>query len=79
VTYSVDLVNCDGSTSSIVSTRRCTIPFTTLQATPFSLEWGTSVYAKVTAINVMGSSVASSAGNGAVITREPDAPTNVIN
>jgi hypothetical protein len=45
-----------------------------LQAEPFNLAWGSSVYAKVMAINVYGSSLESPEGNGGVIITEPDAP-----
>jgi hypothetical protein len=69
VTYTADLINCDMSTSTAT---RCTIPVTALRASPFSLAWGTSVYAKIVAKNVYGSSLESSAGNGAVITTTPD-------
>lgn len=50
---------------------------TVLRVSPFSLAWGTSVYAKVIATNIYGNSVQSSAGNGAVITTTPDAPINL--
>jgi hypothetical protein len=76
-TYSSELTNCDGSQSKIVTEKKCTILYDTLLAAPFSLPWGTSVYVKVTAINIMGSSLASSAGNGAVMVREPDAPSQI--
>jgi len=52
----------------------CTVPVTLLRASPFSLEWGSSVYAKVFATNSYGASLVSSEGNGAVITTTPDAP-----
>ena len=55
----------------------CVIPVANLKAAPFSLDWGSSVYAKVTATNSYGNSLESDAGNGAVITTTPDAPTNV--
>ncbi len=50
---------------------------TVLRGSPFNLAWGTSVYAKVIATNVYGSSVESSAGNGAIITTTPDAPISL--
>jgi hypothetical protein len=46
ITYTVDLTDCDMSTSTATT---CTIPVTALRASPFSLAWGTSVYAKVVA------------------------------
>jgi hypothetical protein len=49
-----------------------------LRATPYSLEWGSSVYAKVIATNTYGNSIESLAGNDAMITTNPDAPINII-
>lgn len=53
----------------------CTIQVSKLRAEPFSLEWGTSVYAKIIAINIYGNSVISEQGNGAIIITNPDTPT----
>jgi hypothetical protein len=50
-------VNCLGSSSTILNALTCSIPILTLRTTPYSLPWGTSVYAKVTAMNAYGSSV----------------------
>ena len=55
----------------------CTVPVTKLRAEPFNLDWGTSVFAKVTASNSYGDSLTSLEGNGAVITTTPDVPTNI--
>ena len=62
---------------SVSITTTCTIPVTALRSSPFSLEWGSSVYAKVGAKNIYGSSLESSAGNGAIITTTPDAPISL--
>ena len=62
-------------TSSILTS--CIIPVAVLRNAPYSLEWGSSIYAKVTATNVYGDSLESLEGNGAVITTQPDQPTNV--
>jgi hypothetical protein len=48
-----------------------------LKAAPFSLEWGTSVFVKVAALNTYGASLDSEAGNGAIITTYPDPPENL--
>ena len=50
-----------------MSSQTCSISFETLKASPFLLMKGDSVYAEIISINVYGSSVYSSAGNGAVI------------
>jgi hypothetical protein len=73
-TFSVDATNCDMS-SSILTT--CTVPVTSLRSSPYSLEWGSSVFAKVIAVNIYGNSIESTDGNGAVITTSPDAPINL--
>jgi len=74
LSFSADTTNCD-MTSSTATT--CTVPVTALRASPFSLEWGSSVFAKVVAINSYGNSDASAEGNGAVITTNPDAPVSL--
>jgi len=60
----------------------CTIPHSVLKATPYNLAVGDSVYTKVLATNYIGSSVASSEGNGAIIPAtepvSPGAPTATI-
>jgi hypothetical protein len=61
-----------------MSLKRCTIPYDDLRAAPFELPWGSSVYANVVATNIMGDSLTSPAGNGAMITRVPDPPANVV-
>lgn len=45
--YAVDYANCDGTQASIIAAMQCTIPITTLMASPFDLSWGDSVTAKV--------------------------------
>jgi hypothetical protein len=40
--------------------------------------WGSSIYAKVTAINLYGNSIESLEGNGAIILTNPDAPLSVM-
>lgn len=54
VTFSEDTVNCNGADSQIISELKCQVPVSILRAAPFELEWGTSVYAKVAAINAVG-------------------------
>jgi hypothetical protein len=56
----------------------CTIPVTALKAAPYSLEWGSDVYAKVITTNAFGDSVSTLEGNGAMITTTPDVPTSII-
>lgn len=48
-------------------------------ASPYSLNWGDSIYAKVKATSVVGDSGNSPAGNGAVILTNPDPPVTLAN
>jgi hypothetical protein len=73
VTFSVPSVNCDMSANTATS---CSIPVSELKSTPFLLDWGTSVFAKVSAINSYGLSEESDEANGALITTSPDPPAN---
>lgn len=57
--------------------KRCNVPFTTFIEAPFDLTWGSSIWVKVYATNIMGDSLYSLAGNGAVITRISDPPINL--
>jgi hypothetical protein len=76
-TFTVDSTHCDGSQATVISDTECSIPISTLRAGAFQLPWGSSIYAKVHAYNLYGSSAASGLGNGAVILTNPDAPSNV--
>lgn len=77
-TYSEQLTSCNGSGSSIVSSTQCSIPSALLNASPFNIVWGNSVWAKLSAINVYGESSMSSVGNGGIIITKPDAPLNIL-
>lgn len=78
VTYTKQLTDCDASTAAIMAALSCTVPALSLHKTPFSLPWGSSVYAKVIATNFYGDSFYSNAGNGAIILAVPDVPINLI-
>jgi hypothetical protein len=69
---------CDGSDTSVIDQTSCEIPISVLLGSPFNLV--DSVYAKVAATNVVGNSLYSSVGNGAIITMSypPDAPDNLL-
>jgi len=73
-TFTVHSASCDMSSSTATT---CTVPVSALRAAPYSLEWGTNVHATVAAINAYGSSTVSAAGNGAIITTTPGAPTSL--
>jgi hypothetical protein len=77
--FALDSTDCNGADSTIMSETQCTVLVSTLRAAPFSLAWGSSVYAKITATNYLGSSAASLVGNGAIILNHPDEPLNLSN
>ena len=79
VTYSLELNDCDGSNPAIVSATSCVIDVLVLRSAPFSLPWGSKVYAKVIAHNSYGDSVESNPGTGSegVLMTYPDAPTTL--
>lgn len=79
VTFTPDDVNCNGATPAIVATRTCTVPVAALRAEPYSLEWGSSVFIKVSANNIIGEGPFSEAGNGAVMLTTPEPPVNFAN
>ena len=72
VTFTTETANC------VISTTSCTVPISILKAEPYSLNEGSSVYAKVLAINESGSSSLSIKGNGAVIPREISIPAQTL-
>jgi hypothetical protein len=78
IIYSLELNNCDGTDAAIRDAQQCFVNVSTLRGAPFSLAWGSSIYAKVQAYNFYGDSQVSEPGNGAVIITFPDAPIELI-
>jgi hypothetical protein len=76
-TFTSDATVCDGSLAEVISARECTIASVHFTTLPYNLPWGASVYARIEATNVKGTSVVSLTGNGGVIMREPDAPLDL--
>ncbi len=70
-TFTAESINCN------VSTTTCTVPIFVLQAAPYNLAWGASIYATVLAKNLVGSSAESAPGNGALIVTNPDPPISL--
>jgi len=62
-----------------VDAASCTVPATALNGSPYLLDWGSSIWAKVAASNVYGISDYSEEGNGAIILTVPDAPIQLSN
>ena len=78
-TFEKDLTNCDAETNATIqSATSCTVPITTLRASPFNLVDSDSIYARVTAFNAIGNSAVSQEGNGAKIAGDaPGVPLNL--
>lgn len=70
---------CDGASASVLANRICTISNSLFTNAPFSLPWGSQVYAKIIATNVKGDSLPSLTGSGAFILKVPDSPINLAN
>lgn len=60
-----------------MSNTECSIPSIVLHEAPFNLPWASSIYVKVLATNLYGSSEQSEAGNGGIIYALPDPPINL--
>lgn len=79
ITFAIDSVNCNGTNPTIVAALTCTVPVNVLRVSPFSIDWGSSIWATVAASNKVGHSADSLPGNGAIMLTSPDAPLNVVN
>lgn len=73
----IETASCDGTLSTVVSSLSCTMASSVINGSPYLVDWGSSVYAKVSARNAYGTSIYSDAGNGAVIITIPNPPTNL--
>lgn len=76
VTFSPEPNNCNILTSTALT---CSVPISTLLTAPYNLPWGSSIHARVSAINIVGSSITSASGNGAIILTNPNPPTSLAN
>jgi hypothetical protein len=79
LTFTETLPTCDGTQTTIVDTRTCSVPIATLRTAPYNIAWGSGIYATVSATNVYDTSAVSLAGNGAVILTVPTEPINLSN
>jgi hypothetical protein len=79
LSFKEEPISCDGSDTTVMAGLSCKVPISTLKTPPYSISWGLSIYATVTAVNVYGLSVESLEGNGAIILTIPDAPINLVN
>lgn len=69
--------DCDGSLQTVIDNTTCDINIATLLASPYNIDGGDSIWAKLVATNVYGDSEQSFEGNGAYYTRIPDSPINL--
>ena len=76
VSFSTEPNDCNMQASTLLT---CSVPISTLLTSPFSLLWGSSIYARVSAINIVGTSMTSASGNGAIILTNPSPPTSLAN
>lgn len=79
VTYTEYGPTCDGADSAVIANRECSVLISILLAAPYSLPWGSGIYARVAAANIKGISEYSDEGNGAIILTFPDAPNSLQN
>jgi hypothetical protein len=77
--YETELVDCDGSDSTIRTDTTCTVPLATFTASPFNLVQGDQINLVVSAYNDYGESPLSEVGGGAVIILIADKPINLQN
>jgi hypothetical protein len=74
--FSTELTYCDGASLATITSRRCTIPFTTFRAAPFGLALNSLIVAKIAATNVVGQGTYSTVNAaGITIQTEPGSPT----
>ena len=74
--WRTDATDCDGTTSSVISSKSCLIPMSSLVSAPFSLVLGALVSVQVTATNSVGTSSPSAANTvGAAIRTVPSSVT----
>lgn len=79
VTFTEDSVNCNGADATVIAEFSCSVLISDLIVAPYHLPWGSSIYAKVIATNIVGDSLQSAAGNGAIILTFPDPPVDLSN
>lgn len=56
VTFSPSLSECVANDATVLAEAKCVVPSAHFTEAPFNLEWGSNVFAKVTASNIRGDS-----------------------
>jgi hypothetical protein len=49
--YYTNVLYCDGADIAVLENTKCSVPAISFIEAPFNLPWGSSIYAKVVAIN----------------------------
>jgi hypothetical protein len=75
LTFTTESIYCIPNDATVLSTMSCSVPFSVLISEPYSLPYGSSVFAKVAATNDYGTSEISDQENGAVILHVPSTVT----
>lgn len=76
-TFTEETVDCVGTDSIVIANAFCYVTVSTLLASPYNVDGGDYIWAKVMAANVYGETAISTEGNGAYYTRVPDIPINL--
>lgn len=76
-TYTPENTDCVGSDATVIANNECLINLSSLTISPFNVDGGDSIFAKVSATNIYGESEQSVEGNGAYYTRVPDSPISL--
>ena len=56
LTFTAENLNCKSNDPTVLATLSCTVPFSKLITSPYNLPYGSSVFARVTAANIYGTS-----------------------
>jgi hypothetical protein len=79
VTYTQESVECDGTSSTVITNTICQVSLANLIISPYDLVLNESVWVKIIAENFYGDSPYSVAGNDGLVKLVPDAPITLTN
>lgn len=77
--YLTTVPGCDGTSTVVITARKCVVALADLTSSPFNLELGDEISVRIMAHNIYGASLNSEPGSGANIVLVPDAPINFSN
>ena len=61
--YMEELANCNGSLADVMTATQCSVPISVLTASPYSILYGSNIFAQIVAVNFYGSSLSSESGS----------------